>query len=329
MGSNYSDITYSILSREMVIKIISQNYNFKHITGCRLYSQGVNDVYEIYTNEGLFYFRISQFNKRNQHQLDTEINLLISLHLNGINVVKPIFLKSGAGVCSVDQPEGIRLGILFKGIDGERITIPSQTQSWILGSNVAKVHNTMDNLSQFNGLIRFDEMELIIKSRKKVLEYALSSYNDRLHKEFNDINLTFNQIIHANLNIGICHGDIHLGNLRFNENKVHIFDFDFLNLGWRGYDISVFLWSMLFGGYDANICYSCWENFLEGYREYKTFDEKELDFVNDWLILRTMWLMGIQVEYLSNSRGVDWINNIFFDHNLKFIERVKTRRLFK
>ena len=81
---------------------------------------------------------------------------------------------------------------------------------------------------------------------------------------------------------GIIHGDLHLGNIHFNENQITLFDFDHCAYGWRAYDLvtSFFL-------PEAQR-----ESFFKGYETLRPLTQNERTMLPIFFKLRGLWDIG-------------------------------------
>jgi len=92
---------------------------------------------------------------------------------------------------------------------------------------------------------------------------------------------------------GICHGDLHPGNVRFDAaGEPTVFDVDCYGPGWRAYDLAVFLWNSYLERRSKTWRASRWNAFLRGYREVAPLSPSSLAAVPLFLVARQIWLMG-------------------------------------
>lgn len=83
---------------------------------------------------------------------------------------------------------------------------------------------------------------------------------------------------------GYIHGDVHLGNLRVDEQPCcSLFDFDHSGLGWRAYELTDL--RLLLD--DAR-----WDALLAGYRTVRPWTQSEMESLPLFLELRQLWDPG-------------------------------------
>jgi len=121
---------------------------------------------------------------------------------------------------------------------------------------------------------------------------------------------------------GLCHGDLHTGNARFDENgRLTLFDFDSFGYGWRAIDIGVYHVSydwLDLGKETRREKAWFWEAFLEGYSAERSLSGNELVAAQLCLPIRHLELMGLTMRYWSPQIGVSWINDDYFDRHLSW-----------
>lgn len=81
---------------------------------------------------------------------------------------------------------------------------------------------------------------------------------------------------------GIIHGDLHLGNIRFEGDQVTFFDFDHCAYGWRAYDVGTL----------SFLPEAKFEKVIEGYESVRPLSEGERSSLPAFAKLRMLWDMG-------------------------------------
>jgi Ser/Thr protein kinase RdoA (MazF antagonist) len=124
---------------------------------------------------------------------------------------------------------------------------------------------------------------------------------------------------------GICHGDLHTGNARLNQDgELVLYDFDSFGYGWRALDIGVYRvsydWMDLSREMKAEKD-RFWDTFLEGYSEVRSLGENELAAVALSLPIRHLELMGITMRYWAQHQGIHWITDAYFDMHVRWFHK--------
>jgi len=124
---------------------------------------------------------------------------------------------------------------------------------------------------------------------------------------------------------GLCHGDLHAGNARFDKNgRLTLFDFDSFGYGWRAIDIGVYHVSYDWLDLSEETRREkdrFWEAFVEGYNTERSLSRNELVVTQLCLPLRHLELMGLTMRYWSPQIGVSWINDDYFDRHLSWFRQ--------
>ncbi len=103
---------------------------------------------------------------------------------------------------------------------------------------------------------------------------------------------------------GVCHGDLHGWNVFHSEDEgLTHFDFDCCGMGWRSYDVSVFLWARV-DGKTGNDSFKddCWDSFLKAYMKERPLSDQDISHdsgicccqaaMADWTPHRTKRCLG-------------------------------------
>jgi Ser/Thr protein kinase RdoA (MazF antagonist) len=88
---------------------------------------------------------------------------------------------------------------------------------------------------------------------------------------------------------GVCHGDLHYGNAHRTGDQITLFDFENCGVGWRAYDLAVYLWAARIVAKEG----TAWKPFLRGYTEHRALNETELQSIPLFVPARHIYLMGL------------------------------------
>lgn len=319
-------VQFSVLSSRALCEMILSRYCLKGPITCRFFTQGLNDIYVVKSPEDTYYLRISIYNWRTEEELLAEMELLNYLHHNGIAIAVPLQDCDGKYIQEINAPEGTRYAILFTEAKGGKNDNPDQQQNYSLGQMAATIHTCTDKITLKHKRFHIDSKHLVDEPLEIVKPHMLHRVNDfkYLQDAGRQLMALVNEVLQKNNpEYGICHGDIHHGNIHFGrDGEITLFDFDCFGYGWRAYDIAVYLWHQQLNrpACDAsNPKQKQWEDFLDGYNAVRPLSDKELKAAKAFVAVRDIWLLGIQLGSLEKNRGCDWLDDGYFDFHLDFI----------
>ncbi|BCN31162.1 phosphotransferase enzyme family protein [Anaeromicropila herbilytica] len=320
MKDKYFKVRYSQLSPISLQEEIIRRYHFEHPT-CRFYDSGMNDIYLVKNGDDTLYLRISQTGMHELVDYEEEVDIINTLYENGITVAVPIKCADESYIWDINAPEGIRYAVLFE--EAKKSPSEDKVKSiYNLGKMIARMHEISDDKDfkvsrspiDLNQLMKqpLDRIKYYLEHRQDDYKY-LSESSEKLSK-YIEQKLKKEQPIY-----GFCHGDIHSGNIFFEENEPMIFDFDCMGYGWRAYDICVFAWNESYE--NEHYCYSEeWKAFMDGYNSVRQLSESERDTINAFIALRQLWLMGLHADVMERNAGCCWYNDAYFDEQIRIFK---------
>jgi Ser/Thr protein kinase RdoA (MazF antagonist) len=321
MDNTYFPIRYSQLDPKALKEELNQRYVFDEKVSCRLFDYGLNDIYQVKSENIVYYLRVSLAGVHNRKDYEEEIFIINTLSKNNISVAAPIKCNDGQYIWEINAPEGKRYAVLFE----EAKKLPSDNsklKSHNLGIMLAKLHEAADN----NDFTVSRKPIDLIQLAEEPLEAIYPFLNHR-QVDYDFIKTAAKELcayIKEKLRLekpyyGYCHGDIHSGNVFFDGDNPKIFDFDCMGYGWRAYDICVYAWNET-GGDESYIEKEPWNAFLEGYNSIRRLSETELEAINAFAALRELWLMGLHADVIERNAGSCWYNDDYFDFRLKLFK---------
>jgi Ser/Thr protein kinase RdoA (MazF antagonist) len=309
-------VNHSVISSDALVPVISDLYDIGEVTECRFLSNGLNDTYLVDTGKTKYMLRIYKANWRNKSDIDFEIELLNYLISNGVPVSHSVMKKDGGFLTELAAPEGVRFAALFTYAAGGHSE--SKESSSLYGEQVAKMHLVLEDFTCSHERFAIDLDHLLkepIHSIKRLLAHRpedieyLESLSLLLQNRVNRIS--------SELDWGVCHGDLHGGNVYYHEDSLTHFDFDCGGFGWRAYDLSVFLWAKVRGRGKDQFNNEHWGIFLDSYQKHKRLSVHDIEAIPTFVAIREIWLMGL---HTGNSQiwGA-WQNDQYFNTNLQFL----------
>lgn len=314
MSDKYFKVRYSQLDIGSLKNELVERYGLKELVNCRLFKNGLNDVYIVKTRDETYYLRVSFANMHNLTDYEEETAIMISLNENGVNTAVPVKCKNGSFIWSVNAPEGTRYIVLFAEVKNNP-TNDNLKRNFNFGQAIAKMHVIADEKNFKVSRAPIDFIELIeqpIKRLKNYLTHRQEDY-DFLFNSAQELR----KYIEKKLTVekpyyGFCHGDIQLSNIFFTDDIPTFFYFDCMGYSWRSHDICVQIWNMSLDN-DKYIETEEAKNLLEGYNSIRQLSENELDCINAFGALRSLWLMGLHMDLTERNTMCMQFNDEYFN----------------
>jgi len=254
--------------------------------------------------------------RHSRRELEAEVGFLNDLLDQDIPVAAPIANNAAAYLNEIDAPEGTRYAVLFDAIAGDEPQETNLNHSRSFGQLAGRLHNCADRLARKYDRWHLDDRYLIeeplnhirpyLQHRESDFEY-LSALGGELMAKLHGL------ISRQSPEYGLCHGDLHTGNARFDENgRLTLFDFDSCGYGWRAIDIGVYHVSYDWLDLSEKTRREkarFWEAFVEGYNTERPLSSNELAVAQLCLPIRHLELMGLTMRYWSPQIGSSWIND--------------------
>jgi Ser/Thr protein kinase RdoA (MazF antagonist) len=320
--SSLFPVIASTLSPEALIRDILPGFGIGLVAECRFFSGGFNHTYRVKTNAGsTYYLRAYRIRWRTQADVQYELDVLNHLKHKGFPAISPVPYKNGQFYCTVLAPEGRRFLALFTEAPGPEVLYaknPGETAQRY-GWAVAQLHNALDDFVSPHPRFHLDLAHFIdqplrhiqpfLLHRPKDWEY-LQQFAEKLRQRILAMPVEL-------LEQGFCHGDLQGYHANLSpDGTLTFFDFDCGGLGFRAYDLAVFLWCCRLEDAVA----VRWEPFLKSYREIRPIHERDVRAVPLFVCARYLWHMGVHTEN-SLDWGIDFLNDGYFDNHLKDLKQ--------
>lgn len=314
---HFLEVRHSLFSNK-TIQLIVTSYDIGKIISCSFLTRGLNDTYLVVTDKNKYIFRVYRYGWREKSDILFELDALNYASKCGVSVSKPLIRKDGQWLSEIPAPEGTRYGVLFSYSEGDRPEI-NKENCYVIGKTLGSLHRVTDSFTPKNQ--RSFELNLT-----HLLDEPAALITPMLQQLCRDKVSIFNAIVtnlktyfqeNNQLDYGFCHGDFHNFNMHMKDQKLEVFDFDCCGLGFRAYDVSVFLWNLK-QNY-SNLESSCWDAFVNGYLGQKSMSGKNMKEVMKFLTIRRIWFMGILLKN-DDVWGTIWRNQGNFE---KFITQLE------
>lgn len=300
-------VTYSSISPDYLLKLVKEKYKVTKRIKITFIKRGFNDTYLIKEPTGKKYIlRVYNNNRRNRESVNTELVMLLTMYkYTQINISYPILPKSGNMYVAIPAPEGERYAVLFTYAEGQPVRKLSAEQSFLLGAEIAKMHlYAIKHYSFSTTGYNYDitkQFDTTLSTLRPILKEFPEQYN-YLKVLKADFIKTFKEANQKELKRGICHGDLQAENIHFtDDNKLTIFDFDFMGKGYLAYDIGVFIW------YDhKNKPKEIVDSFIRGYETQRKLSATELRLLPYFSTLRAVFQMTLYCQTNNGQYLPQW-----------------------
>jgi Ser/Thr protein kinase RdoA (MazF antagonist) len=315
---------FSVLDPVALATHLQEQYGSPAPVSCELLSGGVNDTYLLRTAGEPVVFRVYRLDWRTASEVAWELALLAHLRNQGVAVSVACPDRAGAHQNWIGATEGSRLSALFTFAPGTNLRWKEANDGHRFGSSVAALHTAMDTFEDPGGRFQLDLGHLIDALLAMVLPFLtdrpgdaayLATLGARLRTRLEELAL-------EGLSEGICHGDLHGGNVYVSDGVWTHFDFDCGGRGWRAYDLAVFWWSMSTGKNPADI----WEAFLDGYGRDR-LTPADLCALPWFVVARTLWLLGLHAGLRHRLGSVFLSGENYWQKIVDFLRTWETQHL--
>lgn len=303
---NQIRVMRSFVAADALAELIQADYNLAGPVRCKLFSKMLrtqdNDHYKVTTGNGEKYVvRVYQFDTRlNRQESDYlyEVDWLNYLHQAGLRVSYPIPRADGGLLSRLNAPEGLRYYALFSLAPGRPMSIKSEEQLFAMGREMARIHlasndyqakferqpmnleflvdKPIERIKQYWDEDRAQDLEILMISAEEAKDEILALIANEYHTPDG---------------WGPIGGDFHSGSVFFtDDNQPTFFNFDLCGMGWRAYDIAVFLFNTnLIHNSSAELS----EAFFAGYYSQRQLSDNEHAAIAPFLTIRRIWQTGL------------------------------------
>lgn len=327
-SQSYFPVRHSILDPDALAGWLASRYRLREPVRCRFYRRSMSDTYRVDARDGVYVLKVYMHGRHARQAIEAEIRLLNDLIDRDIPVAAPIANATGAYVNDMVAPEGTRYAVLFEAITGEEPQETNLAHSRSFGQWAARLYNCADELEGPYDRWQLDERYLIEEPLESIRPYLGHRAADfhylcglgeawiaELHRRLPKTSPAY----------GLCHGDLHTGNARFDQDsRLIVFDFDSCGYGWRAIDIGVY--HITYDWLDLSEKTRrekarFWEAFVEGYRTERALSSDELVVAQLCLPIRHLELMGLTIRYWASHAGIHWINDAYFDQHIAWFRK--------
>ena len=298
-------VLQSVLSAEKLFPSISKEFaHLGKLENCQFFYHGLNDIYRAQAGPAKYMLRVYRAGWRTNAEVLFEVEMLNHAKAKGVGVAAPVPRSNGEYFLELDAPEGPRQAVLFSFAPGGEMRY-NEEQARLFGGVVAELHNALDDFKSSQARLKLD-LDHLLHEPLRLMEPL---YRERPAQDWQYIT-NFARQLEANLldldarglERGVCHGDLHMGNVHYEpgSGQLTLLDFDCAGIdGWRAYELAVFRWASR-ARLDKPKARVAWEAYLDGYTRKRTLAPLDLEAVPLFIPLRQIWIMGLYARLGAN-----------------------------
>ena len=316
-------VIHSILAPEALADILQRCYHLGKVNCVQFYSGGFNDTFVFSTTAGeTYYLRVYRRLWRTADDIQYEMDVLNHLKQKGFPSIRPVADKAGHYFIPVDAPEGERQIAVFTEAKGKEITYTEDPlgMSFLYGSQVAKMHNALDDFQSDAKRFKKDIIHLIDTPLKNIEPFLANSPEQwhRLEGLGKKLKKKIIDLPAAGLEQGVLHGDLQGYHAKIDEQgTLTFFDFDCGGYGFRSYDLAVFEWVLRMDAFENR--QERWTQYLAGYQSYRHLNQIDIEAVPYFVLCRYLWHMGVHTQNAADW-GIGFLNETYFYKRIKTLE---------
>lgn len=246
------------------------------------------------TAQGDFFVRFTLMDRKDYSDIEVEVEVLQHLAKKGAAVILPLMSLNGNYIEEVELEGRNYYVLLFPAALGEPAAEVDISKMRVVGETLGQVQNALLDFpkrsigNRFDWQKELDALDRLMESRLDKSEVFWQEWKSALEK-FRRFYFSregyFGKIV-------VNHGDLHLGNLRFDKDKVvAVLDFDNLVLGPKVLDVAIAAHYLDYSIADGERFF---EALVSGYRGFFTLDLIDLEVLMEltqfYLWRRIPWI---------------------------------------
>jgi len=228
-------------------------------------------------------------------------------------VPKTILTKAGEAIVEVSDDDEASLVLLQEFIEGEEPDLEKSETAQKVGELVGKLHSLMKNCP----------VQLVVRDKQFFIGRYLDFLRQKAYPKITDYEKLGERLWNKvqGLPYGICHGDLHRGNLlQTKDGQIYFLDFDTVCQAPLMFDVMVMCDMTNYFNLqqeDIEITRTVYKNFISGYtRHHPLSAEEKLSFY-DWVAIRHFQLQATILEV----HGINCIDEKFIDYQLYWLNK--------
>jgi len=265
--------------------------------------QGFHDTYQVSTGAERYVFRLYRQGWKPLRDIEGELGVINLLSQQELPVAYPIPDAEGRLIQSLDCPEGVRYGVLFRYAPGAPLPAFDTGSARLFGEHLARIHQVTAGRT-FPSLTKAYEPDFILGFVRDALVSRLGEGSiawQTLIQIETKLSQQLPPALLQTLPRGICHGDPHHENChRVQEtDTLTFFDFDFCGDGYFHYDLGSFF------HYERQRP-DVKEAFLAGYTAVRPLGEASQAIIPYFEVLMRLFHLGARAAHADGLQSPVW-----------------------
>ena len=224
-----------------------------------------NAVYRISEESVPLYLRITHERHRSKAQVESELQVVRHVAGNGVVVGQPVESRLGEFVHTAGASDGDYSACVFTEAPGRAFeeSRPTDEKDFFrnAGRTIGLLQEVLSDFDPSNEFVRFKWSD---DRWSKFAEYVPGTEGEAWEL-FDELQAFTQTAPYDPPLFGLIHGDFTIANLRIDDARIAVFDFDSCCEHWRAYEIAMFL--HYFGGRDEDSRKLVYDSVLEGYAQ--------------------------------------------------------------
>jgi amicoumacin kinase len=299
--------TYCQLKNEL-----ASLYNGKTDTLLKLTGGFQNDVFQYHDGQNPRILRVTLSTNRSKETIQSELDFIKNLSLNGIGVSSPIKSIQENYIEEISL-QGVTFYLTsFSKAKGHLVNV-SNPREWnreffqYWGRTMGKMHSlTKMGNERFKSYNRPSW-----SGQDNETSLFLSTISEQASEAYEKIIKSIDVLPRSQQSYGLIHNDFHQGNFFVYEGDMTIFDFDDCSFSWFAQDIAAAYYHAVWQNSSFNPDYKNFpiefiQFFLEGYSLENEINKEILEQVPLFLKLREIFLLNLFYKKWDTQNLQDW-----------------------
>ncbi|MBN2738702.1 MAG: phosphotransferase [Spirochaetales bacterium] len=285
--------------------------NWKHDKAwIKMWRASANFICYLKNEEQHYVIRFNQDSERKLDHIESEIKLLHYLKSKDISIAEPVLSRNNKFIESKQTHYGKFFTCVFERVFGEQKEIGDLKKddyiTW--GESLGELHKAFKGLPKVVEIHRISHIDMF-----EGYAQASQSTGSAESNEIEYLRKWLNTLNRNKENYGLIHYDFELDNIIWNENGVHIIDFDDSIYSWYVADIAYALRDVFFDSTKPDKDDERFLLFIKGYRKKNAISEEEL------IQMPVFYRLHNFISYKKLQRSIDlsvsennptWLNEL-------------------
>jgi len=213
------DCSYSTISPQQLMAKVIPDYCIDNPLECLFWQRGANDTYQIRCADTCYFLRVYRCGAFPREANEFEAEALTYLHQQGFPVAQPIARKSGGYITEIAAQEGPRFVLVNSLAEGVIPDYASLETCRTVGESIAQLHLSSNGFKTLHKRTGLDLQGLLENSMVNISKHMAHRPDAMsiIRKIAEDTQAKVLAAPENSLDVGLCHGDLHGGNLHIHK----------------------------------------------------------------------------------------------------------------